>query len=275
MEDQGPNPDANARPASVEIAGVAKLFRTKGVATADALFIPLVTSAKRALAMADEVAKSNPSLKNSVEVLARTYMAGMLLEDPSFVVSTNTATDEDRYVLNVGTGEFYSRTWINATHGKRTLLMQTETIGKMKEGLYEVRDMQEQTTLLKFSEQDAQRQNFFSAVLPERCLVEIIQREGPGGSEDEGGVSQSVQIVLNVQIGEANVTLWLQREVDDSPWEVYDGRTRVKLGSLPLKEMDCGKGLVDELTAFLKAGHREFLDALPVDSRRNSRAQTR
>src|ERR1700685_1910811 len=100
MADQGPKQPGNiARSASVEIEGIAKLFRTKTVATADMLFIPLVTSAKRAMAMAAEVSSANPTVRSSSEMLARTYLAGMMLEDPSFVISTNPVTEEDRYGL--------------------------------------------------------------------------------------------------------------------------------------------------------------------------------
>ncbi len=273
MADQdGKRSEVIARSASIEIEGIAKLFRTKAVATADMLFIPLVTSAKRAMALAEEVAKANPAARTSAEILARTYLAGMMLEDPSFVISTNPVTEEDRYVLDVGTGKFYSRTWINAAHEKRTLLMQAEIIGKIKEGLYEARDIRDQSTLLQFSEQDAQQQNFFTAILPERCLVELIQRERSSGLTDADDAQHPVQLVLNLQIGGASVMISLHREALGSPWEVYDGRSRMKLGNLPAGEADYGQGLVDEITSFLKAGHRHFLDALPVNTRKGARA---
>jgi len=270
MADQGSKqPENIARTASVEIEGIAKLFRTKTVATADMLFIPLVTSAKRAMAMAAEVSSANPTVRSSSEMLARTYLAGMMLEDPSFVISTNPVTEEDRYVLDVGAGKFYARMWINAAHEKRTLLMQAEMIGKIREGLYEVRDVRDQSTLLQFSEQDAQKQNFFAAVLPEQCLVEIIQRERSAGLAEADNTEQPIQIVMSMQIGGSSVMISLHREAEGKPWEVYDGRTRVKLGNLPDAHVDYGKGLVEEITNFLKLGHRHFLDALPVNTRRH------
>jgi hypothetical protein len=74
---------------------------------------------------------------------------------------------------------------------------------------------------------------------------------------------------MSMQIGGSSVMISLHREAGGKPWEVYDGRTRVKLGNLPVADVDYGKGLVEEITNFLKLGHRNFLDALPVNTRRH------
>ncbi len=263
----------STRSIGVEIQGVAKLFRTKALATADILFIPLVASAKRAMALAEEVAKANPEARTSTELLARTYLAGMMLEDPSFVISSSPLSDEDRFVIDVGAGTFYSRMWINAAHEKRKLLLQAELSGKIKEGLYEVKDLRDQSTLLQFSEGDAQQKNFFTEVMPERCLVEIIQRERSSLATDHDDDEGAAQIVLSLQIGGSKVMISLQREGDTGPWEVYDARSKVKLGDLPTVEEDRGKGLADEVISFLRAGHKQYLDNLPTNTKRSARGR--
>lgn len=256
--------------ATIEIQGVSKQFRTRAVAAADILFIPLITSAKRAMAIADEVAKAN-SQPGAAALVARTYLVGMMMEDPSFVISANLPGEENKYILDVEKGAFYSRTWINAAHENRTLLMQAETVGNIKEGLYEVRDIRTKTTLVQFSEQDAQQADFFAKVLPERCIVEMIQRERTGGLGGAvGAVAQQVQLTIHMQVGGASVLIGLQQDGPDTPWDVYDGRTKIKLGTLPAGETDSGRALIDEVIAFLKAGHRHFLDGLPLNARRGA-----
>src|SRR5437879_3809268 len=254
--------------ATVEIQGVAKQFRTRTVAAADMLFLPLVTMAKRAMAIAEEVARANSSLGKSPDLLARTYLVGMMLEDPAFMISGNSGREDNHYVLDLESGSFYSRMWINAAYENRSLLMQAETVGRMKEGLYEVRDVRNKSTLLQFSEQDAQQPHFFAEVLPQRCMVGIMERERSTGLANVEASVDRVKISVSLQIGGAVVVLALQRDEESSCWVVYDGRSNIKLGNLPEGDVDHCNGLVEQVTAFLKSGHRHFLDAFPANARR-------
>jgi len=263
----GKLPDASGS-ATVEIQGVAKQFRTRTAADADALFLPLVATAKRAMAIADEVARTNSHLGKSPDLLARTYLVGMMLEDPAFMISGNSAREDNHYVLDLESGSFYSRMWINAAHENRSLLMQAETVGKMKEGLYEVRDLRNKTTLLQFSEQDAQQPHFFAEVLPQRCMVEIMERERSTGLANVEASVDRVKISVSLRIAGAVVMLALQRDEENFCWVVYDGRSNIKLGNLPEGDVDHCNGLVEHVTAFLRSGHRHFLDALPANARR-------
>jgi len=254
--------------ATVEIQGVSKQFRTRSAAAPDLLFIPLVMSAKRAMAIADEVARNNSHLGKSPELLARTYLVGMMLEDPTFVTTANLAKEENHYVLDLETGSLYSRMWINAAYENRSLLFQAETVGKMKEGLYEVRDVRDKSTLLQFSEQDAHQPHFFAEIVPQRCLVEIMQRERSAGLAQVGASVERVRISVSLQIGGAVAVLALQQDEEGGRWTVYDGRSNIKIGPLGDGEVDHCKGLVDDVISFLKSEHRHFLESLPVNARR-------
>jgi hypothetical protein len=254
--------------ATVEIQGVAKQFRTRSSAAADMLFLPLVSSAKRAMAIADEVARGTSNLGKSPALLARTYLVGMMLEDPTFVTTANSAREDNHYVIDLELGSFSSRMWINAAHENRSLLMQAETVGRMKEGLYEVRDLRDKSILLQFSEQDAHQPHFFAEVLPQRCIVEIMQRERSEGLANVDAGVERVKISVNLQISGSVVILTLQKDEAGPAWIVYDGRSNIKLGDLAIGDMDHGSGLVEDLIAFLKSGHRHFLDALPLNARR-------
>jgi hypothetical protein len=252
MADQPTHEERISGPATIEIAGFHRVFRTRNVAWPDMLFVPLVEQVRAALAVADALAQADPAKLEDSVLIAERYLSGCLLQDSNLLICVGGQSEGNFYKVDVKAGILQFRTMMYAGQGKRTSCFKIQANGNVRDGKFSVESPADGPVIVTFGEESMKQPDFFSKILAPLCLVSLIQREQAAHPENSGALLERIQITLSVKLCESAVSLLIRKDGTSAPWQVFELVKGEEIGVIPddaIQDIDL---LLDHLASLVK-----------------------
>lgn len=218
----------------VEIGKIPKMFYTPAYGAPDVLFCSLLSSAREAYQVtATGGCTGDPRHAGH---FAETYMAGVLLRDENFVPARVLRNYAHHYQLDFIAGIFRLRTELFAVQARSTSLFGVKLEGLILGQEFIVRDAVTQKILVKATEEQIQRPDFFSRELP---LVACEAQRAPGGAPEASAmVDDALDLLLTVSsTPEARRVVKVAKDKGDLQAIVSDPETGEVLCKMTLESL--------------------------------------
>jgi hypothetical protein len=240
----------------VEISNVRKSFYSAGCAAPDMFFCWLLSAARDAVRLG-EYSQSDAApqtLRKAANLMAETYMAGLLLCDENFIPASVQRSSDHQYSLDFVQGTIQLRTQLYMASKAAASYSTIRIRGFIKEGPFEVRNVVTDRILARVTEDEVQKPEFFSQELPFLCFHSQKDDSIEVASDGDEFIDQAFEMKIQVKVAGEPRTVLVQKERGKLLGEARDPESGKVQCTIPLRHFRNVGLMIDALPAMLLAG---------------------
>jgi hypothetical protein len=240
----------------VEISNVRRSFYSAGCAAPDMFFCWLLAAARDAcrLGLYSQSDAAPPSLRRAANLMAETYMAGLLLCDENFIPASVQRASDHHYSLDFVESTIQLRTQLYMASKAAASYSTIRIRGGIMEGIFEVRNVVTERVLAKVTEEEIQKPEFFSQELPFLCFHSQRDATIEVASDGDELLDQSFEMRLEVKVAGERRMVLVAKDKGKGQGEARDPESGRILCSIPLRHFRNLGLMIDALPAMLLAG---------------------
>lgn len=240
----------------VEISNVRRSFYSAGCAAPDMFFCWLLAAARDAWKLG-EYSQSDaapPSLRKAANLMAETYMAGLLLCDENFIPASVQRSSDHLYSLDFVQGTIQLRTQLYMASKAAASYSTIRIRGSITEGAFEVRNVVTDRVLARVTEDEIQKPEFFSQELPFLCFHAQKDASIQVASDGDEFIEQTFEMKIEVKVAGEFRMVTVAKDKGKLHGEARDPENGNMLCTIPLRHFRNIGLLIDALPAMLLAG---------------------
>lgn len=240
----------------VEISNVRRSFYSAGCAAPDMFFCWLLGAARDACKLG-EFSQSDaapPSLRKAANLMAETYMAGLLLCDENFIPASVQRSSDHLYSLDFVQGTIQLRTQLYMASKAAASYFTIRIRGAIMQGSFEVRNVVTDRVLARVSEDEIQKPEFFSQELPFLCFHSQKDATIEVGDDGDEFIGQTFEMKIELSVAGEPRTVNIIKGKDKLLGEARDLESGKVLCTIPLRHFRNISLLIDALPAMVLAG---------------------
>jgi hypothetical protein len=240
----------------VEISNVRRSFYSAGCAAPDMFFCWLLGAARDAcrLGQYSQSTEAPPSLHRAANLMAETYMAGLLLCDENFIPASVQRSSDHHYSLDFVEGTIQLRTQLYMASKAAASYSTIRIRGSIMEGTFEVRNVVTERVLAKVTEDEIQKPEFFSQELPFLCFHAQKDETIQVSSDGDELLDQSFEMRIETKVAGEQRMITVAKTKGMGHGEVRDLESGRILCTIPLRHFRNVGLMIDALPAMILAG---------------------
>jgi hypothetical protein len=240
----------------VEISNVRRSFYSAGCAAPDLFFTWLLSAARDACKLG-EYSQSDaapPTLRKAANLMAETYMAGLLLCDENFIPASVQRSSDHHYSLDFVQNTIQLRTQLYMASKAAASYSTIRIRGSITEGAFEVRNVVTDRILARVTEDEIQKPEFFSQELPFLCFHAQKDSSITVDSDGDEFIEQGFEMKIEVKVAGEGRTVLVVKEKGKAQGEARDPESGRMICTIPLRHFRNIGLMIDSLPAMLLAG---------------------
>lgn len=195
-----------------------------------------------------------PSLRKAANLMAETYMAGLLLCDENFIPASVQRSSDHLYSLDFVQGTIQLRTQLYMASKAAASYSTIRIRGGIIEGPFEVRNVVTDRVLARVTEDEIQKPEFFSQELPFLCFHSQKDATIQVASDGDEFIEQTFEMKIEVKVAGESRMVVVGKSKGKALGEARDPESGRVLCSIPLRHFRNIGVLIDALPAMLLAG---------------------
>lgn len=240
----------------VEISNVRRSFYSAGCAAPDMFFCWLLGAARDAWKLGEySQSDAAPStLRKAANLMAETYMAGLLLCDENFIPASVQRSSDHLYSLDFVQGTLQLRTQLYMASKAAASYSTIRIRGGITDGAFEVRNVVTDRVLARVTEDEIQKPEFFSQELPFLCFHAQRDSSIEVASDGDEFIDQAFEMKIEVKVAGESRMVVVAKAKGKPQGEARDPDTGRVLCTIPLRHFRNIGLMIDALPAMLLAG---------------------
>jgi hypothetical protein len=240
----------------VEISNVRRSFYSAACAAPDMFFCWLLSAARDACLLGQyaQSAAAPKSLRRAANLMAETYMAGLLLCDENFIPASVQRASDHHYSLDFLQGTIQLRTQLYLASKAAASYSTIRVSGDIMEGTFEVKNIITDRVLARVTEDEIQKPEFFAHELPFLCFHSQKDASIQVTSDGDELIEQSFEMRLEVTVAGESHMVSVAKAKGQTHGEARDQNSGAILCRIPLRHFRNVSLLIEALPALLLAG---------------------